>query len=55
MSNPGGEVFFPFAPRVRFVPMDEISAAFSAEVYKGLRQKGRPLPTNDLWNAASAF
>jgi predicted nucleic acid-binding protein len=43
------------APRVRFVPVDEASAGFYAEVYKGLRQKGRPIPTNDIWIAASAF
>jgi tRNA(fMet)-specific endonuclease VapC len=43
------------APRVEFVPTDQATAAFYAEVYSRLRRKGRPIPTNDIWIAASAL
>lgn len=43
------------SPRVEVSPMTTITAEFYAAVYGQLRQKGRPLPTNDLWVAAVAF
>lgn len=41
--------------RVRVVPIDEGTARFYAVVYRDLRQKGRPIPTNDMWIAASSL
>ena len=38
--------------RVRVVSPDEQTTHFYAAVYAGLRKKGRPIPTNDLWIAA---
>ncbi len=43
------------SPRVRAVPVDEATAGFYARVFALLRRKGRPIPTNDLWIAASAL
>jgi tRNA(fMet)-specific endonuclease VapC len=34
---------------------DEGTAEFYAQVFADLKQKGRPIPTNDLWLAASAM
>lgn len=41
--------------RVRVLTVDEGTAAYYATVYRNLRQKGRPIPTNDMWIAASAL
>lgn len=35
--------------------VDETTAEFYAQVFFELRQKGRPIPSNDLWLAASAL
>jgi len=43
------------APRVVVLPVDEVTAEFYAQVFHELRQKGRPIPSNDLWLAASAL
>ena len=43
------------APRVALLCIDEETADFYAQVYADLRQKGRPIPSNDLWLAASAL
>jgi predicted nucleic acid-binding protein len=43
------------SPRVRIYPVDEETAAHFASVYKQLRRKGRPIPTNDLWIAAGCM
>lgn len=43
------------SPRVRVVPCAETAADNYALVYAALRRKGRPIPTNDLWIAASAL
>lgn len=43
------------APRVRTVPVDDATAGFYARVFALLRSKGRPIPTNDLWIAATAL
>jgi tRNA(fMet)-specific endonuclease VapC len=41
--------------RVHILPVDEGTAAYYASVYRSLRSKGRPIPTNDMWIAASAL
>ena len=43
------------SPRVRLVPVGEATAERYALIYASLRAAGRPLPTNDLWIAASAM
>jgi predicted nucleic acid-binding protein len=40
--------------RVRVVPVDEETAERYAAIRDYLRRKGTPIPTNDLWIAASA-
>lgn len=42
-------------PRVRLLPIDQTTAKYYAIVYKQLKSKGRPIPTNDMWIAASAL
>jgi predicted nucleic acid-binding protein len=41
--------------RVVVVGADERTAAYYATVYRSLRAKGRPIPTNDMWIAATAL
>jgi predicted nucleic acid-binding protein len=41
--------------RVELISMDEETAEFYAQVFAELRLKGRPIPSNDLWLAASAL
>lgn len=41
--------------RVHILTVDEGTAAYYATIYRNLRQKGRPIPTNDMWIAASAL
>jgi predicted nucleic acid-binding protein len=43
------------SPRVTFFPLDESSADFFALVFNNLKQTGKPIPTNDIWIAASAM
>jgi tRNA(fMet)-specific endonuclease VapC len=43
------------SPRVEVVPITTQTADSYALVYSGLRRKGQPIPTNDLWIAASAL
>jgi tRNA(fMet)-specific endonuclease VapC len=43
------------SPRVETVPISAITADSYALVYAALRRKGLPIPTNDLWIAASAL
>jgi predicted nucleic acid-binding protein len=43
------------SPRVELIDIDEQTAEFYAEIYRGLRAKGQPIPTNDLWIAASSL
>jgi len=42
-------------PRVNLVGIDEETAEFYADIYRNLRRAGRPIPTNDMWIAASAM
>ncbi len=41
--------------RVKQVSVNNSTAEYYATVYKELRKKGHPIPTNDMWIAASAF
>lgn len=41
--------------RVKLLPVEPDTAEFYARVYLGLMRKGRPIPTNDLWIAATAL
>jgi tRNA(fMet)-specific endonuclease VapC len=43
------------SPRVRVLPLDEESSERYATIYHHLRERGTPIPTNDLWIAASAM
>jgi predicted nucleic acid-binding protein len=43
------------SPRVDILPIDDETAEFYAQVFQELKQKGRPIPSNDLWLAASAL
>ncbi len=43
------------SPRVELLPITAQTADSYALVYSGLRRKGQPIPTNDLWIAASAL
>jgi tRNA(fMet)-specific endonuclease VapC len=42
-------------PRVRVAHVSEVTADSYALTYAQLRRKGKPIPTNDLWIAASAL
>jgi predicted nucleic acid-binding protein len=41
--------------RVRLFPVDDDTAEHYATVYLNLRRKGQPIPTNDMWIAATAL
>lgn len=43
------------SPRVEVLPITGLTADSYALVYAALRRKGQPIPTNDLWIAASAL
>jgi tRNA(fMet)-specific endonuclease VapC len=43
------------SPRVRMYGIDEDTAEFYAAILNGLRKKGKPIPTNDIWIASVAF
>ncbi len=43
------------SPRVTILPVDDGTSEFYAQVFHELKQKGRPVPSNDLWLAASAL
>jgi predicted nucleic acid-binding protein len=42
-------------PRVKVVPGTTATADLYALVFAALRRKGQPIPTNDLWIAASSL
>ena len=42
-------------PRVKVIPVTAATADLYALVYAALRGKGHPIPTNDLWIAASSL
>ena len=41
-------------PRVRVVAIDQQTSAHYAEIKSALKAAGTPIPTNDVWIAASA-
>ena len=41
-------------PRVKVYPVGERTAEFYSSIYQDLRSQGTPLPTNDIWIAATA-
>jgi tRNA(fMet)-specific endonuclease VapC len=43
------------SPRVRLVSIGEATAERYAVIYASLRAMGQPIPTNDLWIAASTM
>lgn len=43
------------SPRVVILPVDEETTEFYARIFQELRGKGKPVPTNDLWIAATAM
>jgi tRNA(fMet)-specific endonuclease VapC len=43
------------SPRVQRFQIDEKTAELYAQIYADLRRQGRPIPTNDMWIAASAL
>ncbi len=40
--------------RVNLVEINSSTAEYYSEIYKELRQMGKPIPTNDIWIAATA-
>ena len=43
------------SPRVNLIDVDEETARRYAVIFSTLRAAGTPIPTNDLWIAASAM
>jgi tRNA(fMet)-specific endonuclease VapC len=43
------------APRVQIYSIDENTAEFYADILHGLRERGTPIPTNDIWIASVSF
>jgi predicted nucleic acid-binding protein len=43
------------SPRVRLMAIDEETPERYAAIFNYLREKGTPIPTNDLWIAATAM
>ena len=43
------------SPRVAIGSVTDTTADFYATIYANLRRQGRPIPTNDMWIAASAM
>jgi tRNA(fMet)-specific endonuclease VapC len=43
------------SPRVELLAIDEDTAEYYAKIFWNLKIRGRPIPTNDLWIAASAL
>ena len=42
-------------PAVEIVPFTDETAEYYAGIYRALKEKGMPLPTNDIWIAAVAL
>ena len=43
------------SPRVQLIGIDEDTAEFYSEIQTALKKKGKPIPTNDIWIAATAL
>ena len=53
-ANPRLLSRFLSSPRVKVLPLAAATAEHYADVYAQLRRKGKPIPSNDMWIAASA-
>lgn len=42
-------------PRTVMVPITDATAEWFAEIKRSLRRRGKPIPINDVWIAASCF
>ncbi|MEA2012303.1 MAG: PIN domain-containing protein [Verrucomicrobiota bacterium] len=42
-------------PRVDFLSLYETTSEIYASVFKQLKEKGKPIPTNDIWIAATTI
>ncbi|MBN1122782.1 MAG: type II toxin-antitoxin system VapC family toxin [Anaerolineae bacterium] len=49
------EVVDRLVDRVRVLPVDAVTARIFGDIHQSLRSKGRPIPENDLWIAATAL
>jgi predicted nucleic acid-binding protein len=54
-ENRGELTPFLDSPRVKVVACGSTTADFYGMVYASLRRQGQPIPTNDLWIAASCL
>ena len=54
-QNRAGLAQFLDSARVEVLPVTALTADSYALVYAGLRRNGQPMPSNDLWIAASAL
>jgi tRNA(fMet)-specific endonuclease VapC len=54
-DNLAGLAQFLASPRIDVVPVDEETAERYALILDSLRRAGTPIPTNDVWIAASAM
>jgi len=43
------------SPRTHVIEIDEETAEFYAKIYWEMKKKGKPIPSNDMWVAASAM
>ena len=43
------------SPRVEYLTVDKDTSTFYATISAGLKRKGKPIPLNDVWIAASAM
>jgi tRNA(fMet)-specific endonuclease VapC len=43
------------SPRIKLIDIDTETAQYYAAIYKQLRANGTPIPTNDMWIAATAL
>jgi len=43
------------SPRVKIFSIDQYTAEYYALIYSQLRRKGKPIPTNDMWIAATVI
>ena len=43
------------SPRVSILSIDEDTAEYYSAILNDLKKKGNPIPTNDIWIAATAF
>ena len=41
--------------RIKLLTVDEGTAEYYSVIYRNLKQKGQPIPTNDMWIAANAL